>query len=304
MSFLEDKQVTMKEAIKRFVYDGCSITISGMPSRSPMAAVYEIIRQKKRNLTLVTDGAVDPGDLLVGAGCIKKFEGSYIWVGVVGIGYNIRRAREKSIPNYLEIEAYSNYTAGLRFFAGAMNIPFFPTKSLLGSDIPRYNPKIKIIEDPYGSGPIALVPASTPDVAIIHAQRVDKRGNVQIWGMICNDDNKARAAKHTIITCEEIIPEKEIRKIPNMTIIPEYCVDAIVKVPYGAHPTSTFGYYWMDIPFRRNYMTYNKTYEGFLKWLDEWVYSCEDHTEYCRKVGWERLEALSRIEREHVQLPL
>ena len=121
----------------------------------------------------------------------------------------------------------------MRYLAGALNLPFMAIRSMLGSDILKYNKRIKTIDDPYEGKPVALVPAAKPDVAIIHVQRADVMGNAQVWGFTGNDENKVRAAKHTIITCEEIVSSEEIRRNANLTIIPFYCVDAVVQVPTG-----------------------------------------------------------------------
>ncbi|MEM3697677.1 MAG: CoA-transferase [Candidatus Micrarchaeia archaeon] len=299
----DDKIMSLKEAIRRYVSDGNTITLGGFCGRNAQAAAYEIIRQRKRNLIFVDDSPTDQLDMLIGSGCIDKVE--IAWHGgLITLPPNFRRAVEQEIPKRIEIEDYSNFAMSLRFLAGALDIPFMPVKSLLGSDIPRYNKKIKIVKDPYSKEPLALVPAARPDVAIIHVQRADKKGNSQIWGGLGNDENKARASKHTIITCEEIVPEEEIRRIPNMTIIPFYCVDAVVEVPYGSHPWFCFGYYYGDLPFRIKYFVSSRTYDGFTKWINEWILGCENHFEYCNKLGWERLYKLSRMERLIAKIPI
>ncbi|NPV28011.1 MAG: CoA transferase subunit A [Firmicutes bacterium] len=295
--------MTLKEAVGEFVTDGCSFALGGLSAREPMATCYEIIRQRKRNLTLVTDSSCDAAELLIAAGCISRIECAYIWIGVIGNGVNYRRAVEKGIPNFIEVEEYSNLGMAARLLAGSMGLPFMPVKTMLGTDIVNVNPRIKVIEDPYGGGPVALVPAANPDVALIHAQRADKTGNAQLWGCYVNDDIMARAAKHVILTCEEIVPTSEIRKIPNMTVIPGYSVSAVVEVPYGCHPVSFSGYYWMDIPFRREIMAAAKTPEGITAWIDEWVFGVENHAEYLKKVGWERLAALKELEVDNYRIP-
>ncbi|MFC1987214.1 CoA transferase subunit A [Chloroflexota bacterium] len=293
----KDKTMDLREAVARFVHDGCSITFGGFGARQPLAAVHEIIRQRIRDLTIITDTSVDCADLLVGAKGVTRLEGAYFSMGVLGLGPNIRRAYEAGTPSSLEIEDYSNYAAGLRFLAGAMGIPFLPTRSLLGTDIPKRNEKIIIQKDPYKGEPVALVPAANPDVAIIHVHCADHRGNAQVYGFLASDDNKARAASRVIITCEEIVPTDRIRKDPHLTVIPFYCVDAVVEVPYGAHCSPMAYRYIYDVLFSRDYVQCSQTYEGFLEWLNEWVYRCESHPEYCQKVGWERLRRLTHLER-------
>ena len=189
------------------------------------------------------------------------------------------------------------YSAALRILAGSMGVSFLPCKSMVGSDIPKHNPRIKIIDDPFTGERVALVPAVNPDVAFIHVQRCDPTGNAVIVGNLWNDPTLARAAKKTVVTCEEIIPESEIRRNPNMTAIPNYCVDAVVHLPFGAHPEPVDGYYWMDQPFRSDFGNRTRTHEGFLAWLDEWVYGCANHDDYLARLGAGRLEKLSSMEK-------
>jgi len=299
----KDKRMSLSEAVAEFVQDGCSFAFGAIAGREPMAVSYEIVRQKKKNLTHVTDTTVDAAEILIAGGTLKKLECAYIWIGVVGSGLNYRRALEKGIPNELETEEYSNYGCSMRFMAGALGVPYMPIKSLLGSDLPKYNPKIKVEENFLGTGPLAFVPASNPDVAFIHVQRADKTGNAQIWGMMANDDNLARAAKHVVVTCEEIIPTREIRKIPNMTAIPSYCVSAVVEAPYCCHPLPVAGYYWMDIPFRRDLVSASKTREGIVAWMDEWIFGVKDFDAYKEKVGSQRFARLRQMELDNYQIP-
>lgn len=300
---IKEKVMTLSEAISTFVEDGCSISQCGLIMREPVAACHEIIRQGKKNLTYVGGGAEFP-NMLIGAGAISRAETAYIWIGVVGAGLNYRRAVENGIPNQIEVEEYSLNGISLRFLAGSLGVPYLPTHSLLGSDLPKYNPKIKITNDPYNGEPVALVPQSQPDVAIIHVQRADELGNCQIWGYQGLDLVLGRAAKKVIVTTEEIIPTSEIRKNPNMTALPYYCVDAVVHVPYGAHPQSCTGYYWVDTPFRREFMVYNRTHDGFLQWLKEWVFDVGGWDGYLEKVGKGRLEKLAEMEKDNITLPL
>lgn len=303
MKKFENKQTTLADAIARYVHDGCSFTLGGLGIREPVAAAHEIIRQGRKNLNMVMASGMDTANLLLGAGCISKVETAYLWIGVVGTGINFRRAAEKGIPNPIEIEEYTNSASSMRFLAGALNIPYIPTRSMLGSDIPANNPKIKIEKDPYTNQQVALVPASNPDVAIIHVQKADVLGNGQVWGLGVNDQNIARAAKHVILTCEEIVPTSEIRKNPNLTAVPYYCVDAVCHVPYAAHPLWVYGYYWCDIPFRRDFMLANKTQEGLEGWVDEWIMTLPDWEAYLEKVGRRRLEMLMQMERESSHIP-
>lgn len=298
-----DKQMTLQEAVSAFLPDGASFSLGGITAREPMAATHEIIRQGKKDLTYITATTTDAPNMLLGAGCIKKLEMAYVWIGVVGTGLNLRRAVEKGIPRPVEIEDYSNFGASLRFLAGAMDIPYLPTRSMLGSDLPKHNPKIKLTQDPYTGEQLALVPAANPDVAFIHVQRCDPMGNAQIWGLSSNDQNLARAAKKVVITTEEIIPTSEIRRNPNATSIPYYCVDAVVELPFGCHPFPVAGYYWTDIPFRRQFMMANKTQEGFEAWVKEWIIETGSFEEYLKKVGKDRLDKLAQLETDNYRIP-
>lgn len=298
-----DKLIPLDKAIRTHLKNGSSLSFGGIAGREPAAVAYEIIRQGFKDLTFITAVSTDPVNLLLGAGCLKKIEMAYAWIGIVGSGLNLRRAVEKGIPNYVEVEEYSNYAASLRFLAGAMDVPFLPTRAMLGSDIPKYNPKIKLMDSPYTDEKLALVPAAQPDVAFLHVQKADPVGNCQIWGVASNDANIARAAKSVVITCEEVVSTDEIRSLPNMTSIPYYCVSAVVHVPFGSHPLPVSGCYSSDIPFRRNFMKYNQTHEGFQEWLQEWVFDMHNHQEYLEKLGRDRLDKLRRLEVEHNPLP-
>ena len=298
-----NKQMTLKDAIGKFVKDDCSITFGGFIGRDCVAAVHEIIRQGIKNLTVIDDSKTDMMDLLVGAGAVKRWEGAYLGYGAIGLAPNIRRSVEKGIPAKIELEDWSNAGISMRYLAGSLNIPFMATKSMLGTDVVKYNQRIKIINDPYEDEPVALVPAAHPDVAIIHVQRADVMGNAQVWGFTGNDENKARAAKHTIITCEEIVSTDEIRRQGNMTLIPFYCADAVVQVPYGCHPQSCYGYYAYDVLFCGDYHESAKDRDRFLRWLERYVFESQDHAAYCAKVGWSRLQNLMTMERHFNRIP-
>jgi glutaconate CoA-transferase subunit A len=294
----EDKRMSLKEAIASFVPDGALVAVGGMGGMQCVAHTYEIIRQGKKDLTVYGDSPCEPADMLIGAGCVKKVEVGWLGYAVAGIGMNYRRAVEQAIPRTIEVEEYSNYTIGLRLLAGALAIPFMPTLSLTGSDIPVYNKRVMTTKDPYSGEDVTVVPAVMPDVGIVHVHRADIRGNSQILSFSSNGENIARASKHTIITCEEIISTEDVRQTNQYTIIPEYCVDAVVELPFASHPWNMPYCYAYDIPFHMEEMKAYDTREGFLKWLDEWCFAINGHEDYLAKVGWERLNRLKRIERK------
>ena len=298
------KLMSIEDAVRKYCPDGASFCFGGVGARDPFAVVFEMVRQKKRNLTNINASGMEAICILIGAGCIGRVETAYTWIGMFSSGKNYRRAVEEGVPCYIEVEEYSNFTASLRLLAGSMKIPFMPTRSLLGSDIPKHNDRIKIIDDPYGGERLALVPAANPDVAFIHVQRADINGNSQIWGLTMNDAELCRAAKHTVITCEEIIDTEEIRRMPNMTAIPSYCVDAVVQIPFCSHPLCLSGYYVCDMPFRREFAEMNETQEGFESWVDEWIIKTRDWNGYLDKVGADRLSKLKELEHSTYQIPI
>lgn len=298
-----NKVATLSEVVKEFVHDDGEVCLGGFVGRAAMAVAYEIVRQGKKDLSLIVDSEVDPAELMLSAGCVKKLSTSYTWIGTIGGGHGFRRAAEKGIPRSLEVQESSNMAFAMMFMAGALNVPCMPLRSMMGTDLPKANPNIKVVEDPYTNQLVSLVPALQPDLAFVHVQRADKMGNAQIWGMLANDMNIARAAKRVVITCEEIVPTREIRKIPNMTAIPFYAVDAVVEVPFASHPLGTAGYYWIDTPFRKQFVAANKTMEGFNSWVKEWVLDLENHSEYLNKLGVDRLAKLQKMEHDNYQIP-
>nr|MBC8330779.1 CoA transferase subunit A [Anaerolineae bacterium] len=234
-------------------------------------------------------------DQMIAAGCAKKLVFSYLGNPGVGSLHCIRRAIEKGIPHKLEIEEYSHFGMVGRYMAGAAGLPFFPLKSYYETDFTEANPDIRYVENPYGADQIAVVPALNPDVAIIHAQRCDERGNTQIWGLIGMQKEVAFAAKHVIVVVEEIVSEDVIRSDPNRTLIPHLIVDAVVHQPYGAHPSYVQGYYDRDNQCYLEWEQISRDQTATEAWLDEWVYSVDSHEAYLAKLQaedpaiWQRL---------------
>jgi glutaconate CoA-transferase subunit A len=215
----------------------------------------------------------------------KKLIFSYMGNPGVGSLYCIRRAVEKAIPCPLELEEYSHYGLVGRYAAGAARLPFFALRSYFGSDMLSANPLIKLIDDPYGTGKIAVVPPLNPDVAILHAQRADRQGNTQLWGLLGMQKEIAFAAQRVIVVVEELVEEAVIRADPNRTLIPGLIVNAVVHEPYGAHPSYVQGYYDRD---NEAYLAWDKLSQDHAAveaWLDEWVYGLPNHSAYVQKLG-------------------
>lgn len=287
------KVTSMSEAIARYVPDGASVAMSlALEPVIPFAAGHEIIRQKKRGLTLICPISDVLFDQLIGAGCVEKITGA--WVGNVseGLGHCYRRATEKGIPHPITVEEHSNFTIGLALLAAGIGSPYMPTRSLLGSDIMRQNPTFRVEPSPLDGTPLLLVPAIRPDVTIVHVQRSDEEGNAHLWGNLGICAEALRAARDVIIVAEEIVAKDVIISDPNRVLGPSFKVRAVVHEPWGAHPSPVQGYYNRDHQFFHDYHQRTRTVEGFQGWLDEWVLSVPTRAAYREKVGTERLQGL------------
>lgn len=297
---IEDKLLTLEEAVRRFIKNGSQVAIGGFTvTRNPMAIAYEIVRQGVKDIHLVCHSHGQALDVLIGAGCVKRLEIAY--------GGNGRYAPtcirfKKAIQSgEIQFEDYSNYQMSLRFLAGALGIPFIPTKSGLGSDLINFegfSPEIRkekkvaskkyvVTQNPFNGrdDKVVLLPALNPDVAIMHAQYVGEDGTVRIKGLTFADIEQAKSADTVIVTCEEIVPRSFIRLDPDQNSLPPFFVDAIVKIPYGAHPTAVYTCYDYDPKHLNLYKKVANDDNEFKKYLDEWVYGVKSHEEYLEKVG-------------------
>ena len=251
----------------------------------PFAAGHEIIRQGKRNLTLCRLTPDLIYDQMVAAGVAKKL--IFSWAGNPGVGslHGIRRAVEKNIPQPVELEEYSHFGLVSRLMAGAAGLPFMPLRTYHGTDLPRVNTQIRPIQCPFSGEELYAVPGLTPDVAIVHAQRSDERGDTQVWGLMGVQKEAAFAAKKVIVVVEQVVSEETIRSDPNRTLIPGLVVSAVVHEPWGAHPSYVQGYYDRDNRFYLEWDSISRTEEGMKRYLDEWVHGVSDRTEYFEKLG-------------------
>ncbi len=289
---MTDKRLSMQEAIAAYVRDGMSVAIEGFTAFICFAAGHEIIRQRRRDLTLIRMTPDLIYDQMIAAGVASRLVFSYLGNPGVGPLHCVRRAVEKGIPAPLEIEEYSHYGMVGRYLAGAMKLPFFPLRSYSGSDMPTVNERIKRVVSPYNGEEIAVVPPLNPDVAIIHAQRADANGNTQLWGLLGAQKEAAFAADKVIVVVEEIVDESVIRADPNRTLIPGLIVDAVVHEPFGAHPSYVQGYYDRDNEFYLKWDEISREQASTEAWLEEWVYGVRDRAEYLRKLGAETLQRL------------
>jgi glutaconate CoA-transferase, subunit A len=291
------KVTSLGDAIKKWVPDGSSVVMcAALEALIPFSAGHEIIRQARRDLTLIAPISDLLFDQLIGAGCVAKVMAA--WVGNVsaGLGHNYRRAAERGEPRPIEIEDHSNFSISLALLAGGLGVPYLPTKSLLGTDILRGNASLREAESPFGSERLVLVPALRPDVAILHVQRCDAEGNAHAWGNLGFSRDALMASHRAILIAEEIVPREVIGSDPNRVLGPSQHVVAVVHVPGGAHPAPVQGYYNRDHEFFHEYHAATRTIEGWQAWEKEWITDVPDRQAYLRKLD-DRWLALQR--REH-----
>ncbi len=299
---LKDKTMSISEAVSRFVHDGDFIASGGFGHvRVSMAIVYEIIRQKKRNLAMAGKTAVHDFDILVGSGCVNKAEVAYCF------GHELRglsKVSRKMVENgkCKVVAETSNAGYQWRFLAGMMGIPFIPSRDLLGTDTGEYS-SCKVIKDPFSGKPINLIPAAYPDVAFIHVHRCDMYGNAQIDAILVEDFELSRCARKLILTTEEIVDDEVIRKEPWRTAIPFLVVDAVVKVPYGSHPCEMPGVYYYDEEHIAEWLRLSESEDGVAEYFDKYVYGVDSFENYLQLCGGKKkLNYLKR--REFLKEPM
>ena len=289
-----DKLCSISEAVKKYVHDGSSIVLgAALENAIPFAVTHELIRQSLQNLNMIAPISDISTDMLIGAGCVKMVTGA--WVGNVsgGMGHNYRRAAENGIPNSIKIHDYSNFSIGMAFFAGAYGLPYIPVKSILGSDIIKSNPVIKIADNPFSDDhePVALVPAIKPDIAFLVVQRADRFGNSHIWGSTGLTQEASIAAEKIIVLADQIVEPEVIASDPSRVLIPGFGVNAVCYVPAACHPSPLIGRWKRDNDFFHHYHKETRDQKGFQNWCDEWVKNISDHEAYRNKLG-DRLETL------------
>jgi acyl CoA:acetate/3-ketoacid CoA transferase alpha subunit len=281
---LKDKTMSVRDAVSRFVHDGDFIASGGFGHvRVSMAIVYEIIRQKKRNLAMAGKTAVHDFDILVASGCVNKAEVAYCFGHELrGLSPASRRMVENGQCKVVAETSNAGYQ--WRFLAGMMGIPFIPSRNLLGTDTGDYS-SCKVVKDPFSGKPINLIPAAYPDVAFIHVHRCDIYGNAQIDAILVEDFELSRCARKLILTTEEIIDNEAVRNEPWKTVIPFLVVDAIVKVPYGAHPCEMPGMYYYDEEHIAEWLTLSKTPQGVDRYFNKYVFGVDSFTDYIELCG-------------------
>ncbi len=295
------KVASMRDAVAELVHDGDVVAIEGFTHLICFAAGHEIIRQRKRDLTLARLTPDLIYDQMVAAGVARKLV--FSWLGNPGVGglHAIRRRIEAPAGGAtageadlapLELEEYSHFGMVGRYAAGASNLPFFPLRSYFETDLPKANPLIRPIRSPFGEETVYAVPPLKPDVTVVHAQRADASGNTQMWGLLGCQKEAAFAAERVIVVVEELVDESVVRADPNRTVIPGLIVDAVVVEPWGAHPSYVQGSYDRDNRFYRDWDAISREAASTQAWLDEWVYGVSGRAEYMDKLGAERRAAL------------
>jgi glutaconate CoA-transferase, subunit A len=290
----ESKLMSMREAITQQVPSGSMVLMGAqLEQMIPFAAGHEMIRQGRRDLTLVGPISDILFDQMIGAGCVSRVMAA--WVGNVsaGVGYCYRRAVERNIPRRLEVVDYSNLTIALALHAGAMGVPFMPTYATLGSDLLKKNGNLREFSSPVGEETLVAVRALRPDVAILHVQRADAQGNAHLWGSLGVAIDGARASRKVIIVAEEIVAPEVISSDPNRTLVPGFLVSAVVHEPGGAHPSPVQGYCGRDHAFFQQYHEQSRRIEDFEEWLSDWVSRVADRKDYWKKLGSARNGALA-----------
>lgn len=295
MTRTADRVVSLSDAVAG-IAEGWNLTFGGFAHlMGPMALVRELIRAGKRNLALTGVAECWAADMLAGAGALRQVRFSNFMFEGYGRCRNFCREVEEG---RLPVEDHSHFGLANRLAAAGLGVPFLPIRSMAGTDIVNVSgfeepaAKWATVQDPFGGEPVTVVSAVSPDAAIIHAQRADRAGNVQVFGTTAVIEEQARAAQRVIVSVEEIVDSSELRRHPEATLIPSFLVDAVVEVPFGAHPNGTFRYYQHDPAHIARYYAASRASDTFAAYLDEWVYGPNDHWAYLDKVGVPHLMSL------------
>lgn len=262
--------LSLAEAIAEYVRDGDTVAMEGFTHLIPFAAGHEVIRQRRRNLTLARMTPDLIYDQLIGMGCARRL--IFSWGGNPGVGslHRFRDAVEHGWPTPLELEEHSHAGMAHAYAAGAAGLPLAILRGYVGTDLPKVNPNIRSIEDPFTGERLAAIPSIRPDVTIVHAQRADRSGNVLIEGIVGVQKEAVLAAARAVVTVEEIVTDLRPPS-PNSVVLPAWTVDAIVAAPGGARPSYAHGYYKRDNAFYTAWDGIARERETFVAWMNEHV---------------------------------
>jgi glutaconate CoA-transferase subunit A len=275
--------VSLKEAIAEYVRDGDTVALEGFTHLIPFAAGHEIIRQGKRDLTLARMTPDLIYDQMIGMGCAKKL--IFSWAGNPGVGslHRFRDAVESGWPLTLDLDERTHSALANAYVAGAAGLPFALIKGHAGTDLPEHNNRIKPVVCPFTGETLSATPAIRPKTTIIHAQKADLNGNVMLWGITGVQKEAALAARHVVVTVEEIVDS--LNAWPNATILPSWTTSAVCEVPGGAHPSYALGYYDRDNRFYRQWNPISRHRRSFREWMDRHVLQTRDFAQFRRRLA-------------------
>ncbi len=261
--------VSLRDGIAELVHDGDSVALEGFTHLIPFAAGHEVIRQGRRNLTLIRMTPDLIYDQMIGAGCASRLV--FSWGGNPGVGslHRLRDAIENGWPAPLEIEEHSHGGMAGRYAAGAARLPFAPVRGYQGTDLEARCPSVATVVCPFTGARVSVVAALNPDVAVIHAQRADRRGNVQLWGIVGVQKEVVLAARRSLVTVEEVLDELE--PVPGAVVLPSWVVTAVAEAPGGARPSYAHGYYDRDNDYYVAWDPISRDRERFAAWLRDEV---------------------------------
>jgi glutaconate CoA-transferase subunit A len=284
MSKNGDKRMSAKEAVHENIHDGDTLIDGNYTLCMPFGLIYEIARQKKKRLTLCSQSGHYSDEMLVAGSCVDRLVTTYLLnLGGNEGGAPIARTWKQG---KIQVEDYTNFNYNARLIAGMHGFSFMPVfEGIMHTDLFNKRSfmgenKYKVITCPFTGKETVVVPALNPDIALIHVQRADKFGNAQYWGAMGSVQAAALASKRIIVSCEEIVEPDVIQSSPHFTIIPAFRVNAVVEMPWGAHPSDVLGYYNVDKLFTATLIAALRTEAGTRAWMDEWIYGCLDHNDY------------------------
>jgi len=292
------KLMSMSEAIDQHVNTGDVVYLGGFIHQQPFAAAHEIIRQRKKELTLSMCTGMILSDQLIGAGVVKHLIIAFCWNLMPATAHCFVRAVTKGIPNKIELEEYPILALNLAYFCGAMGLPYVASKTLLGSGFDHEQNtsgaknRLKFEHSPFTNERVTLIPPIKHDVGIIQVQRSDPYGNAQAWGIMGESRYGLQSSERVIICAEEIVDTDVIVRDPSRTLIPEFRVNAVVKEPWGSHPIPVAGYYDMDWEYFVHYERETRTQESFHNFMNKWVYGVSNRREYLDLIGPKKMEEL------------
>jgi len=280
---LTNKLTTVKDAITKYVKDGDYIASGGFGSnRIATSLLHEIVRQGRKHLGLAGHTVTHDCEILAAGRCFDRCDAAYV-VGLEARGLS-KNARRMFEDGSVKVSEWTNASLAWRFKAAAMGLPFLPARVIMGTDTFEYSGAKEIL-CPFTGMKLLALPALSPDVALIHVHRADVHGNCQIDGIIMADDDIAKASKHVIVTAEKIIPNDEIRREPNLTVIPYWCVDAVIEMPFGSYPANMPGEYFSDEEHLSEWLAAENDPETFKAFLEKNIYGCIDFYEYLQRNG-------------------